>query len=461
MTTFYFYDLETSGINPRTQRIMQFAGQRTSLDLEPIGEPDDILIKLTPDILPEPEAILITGITPQRTQLEGVSEHEFLEHFEENIATADTIFIGFNTIRFDDEFMRFLHYRNLTDPYEWQWKDGRGRWDLLDVVRMTRALRPEGIKWPVGENGAKPNRLELITSLNGLEHTHAHNAMSDVIGSIEVAKLIKTMQPKLFSYLMSIRGKSSVVNLLSSRVPLVYTSGQYPAEYEKTTVIVPLGLDKEPGATLAFDLHTDPETWMNDEALRETEFPIKPVKHNKCPALAPLSVVDGASWSRIGLDPATVKNRAEFAFNNADKLIALYVPKYPRAEQSIAEIPMEKVDGSLYAGFISGSDKRQLDRIRKLPATELTDLEVTFEDLRLPGLLFLYRARQFPKSLLAEEREQWEKYLTHKLTELGEFDKFMNSLEELAKLDYLDADKRYILEELALYGQSVVPLDSF
>lgn len=440
---------------------MQFAGQRTSLDLETIGEPDDILIKLTPDILPEPEAILITGITPQRTQLEGISEHEFLEYFEENIATPDTIFIGFNTIRFDDEFMRFLHYRNLTDPYEWQWKDGRGRWDLLDVVRMTRALRPDGIKWPMGENGAKPNRLELITSLNGLEHTHAHNALSDVVGSIEVAKLIKTKQPKLFSYLLSVRDKNSVVNLLSTRVPLVYTSGQYPAEYEKTTVIMPLGPDKEPGTTLAFDLHTDPEIWMNDETLREKEFPIKPVKHNKCPALAPLSVVDEASWSRIGLDAATVKKRAEFVHLNSDKLASLYVPKYPRTEHSVADISLEKVDEALYAGFISATDKRQLERIRRLSANELTDLEVNFEDPRLPSLFFLYKARQFPKSLLAEEREQWERYLVHKLTELGEFEKFMASLEELAKLDYLDADKRYILEEMALYGQSVVPLDSF
>ena len=131
--------------------------------------------------MPDPDAILVTGITPQRTRAEGYSEKEFLEIFYESIAIEGTIFVGYNSIRFDDEFMRTLLYRNLYDPYEWQWQDGKSKWDLLDVVRMTRALRPEGIVWPFASNGAKANKLELITAVNNLEHTHAHNAMSDVI----------------------------------------------------------------------------------------------------------------------------------------------------------------------------------------------------------------------------------------------------------------------------------------
>src|SRR5258708_419153 len=140
-TTFFFYDLETSGFNPREARIMQFAGQRTTLDLEPIGPPVNIFIRLTPDILPDPDAILLTGITPQITVAKGQSEAVFLADFQATIATAGTIFVGYNNIRFDDEFMRFLQYRNMYDPYQWQWQDGRSRWDILDLVRMTRALR--------------------------------------------------------------------------------------------------------------------------------------------------------------------------------------------------------------------------------------------------------------------------------------------------------------------------------
>jgi exodeoxyribonuclease I len=173
MKTFYFYDLETSGFNPRTSRIMQFAGQRTNMDLEPIGEPNNILIKLTDDILPEPDAVLVTGITPQKTLSDGITEYDFLRIFDSEISINDTIFVGFNSVRFDDEFMRFTLYRNYYDSYEWQWKEGRSRWDLLDVARMTRALRPDGIEWPFDTNGKPSNQLGLLTSVNKLNHDNA------------------------------------------------------------------------------------------------------------------------------------------------------------------------------------------------------------------------------------------------------------------------------------------------
>ena len=138
--TFFFYDLETSGLNPRQDRIMQFAGQRTTLELEPIGEPYNILVKLNDDTLPNPDALMVTGITPQSTQADGYTEAEFAKLLMDEIFTEDTITVGFNNIRFDDEFIRAFFWRNFYDPYEWCWRDGRSRWDMLDVVRMTRAL---------------------------------------------------------------------------------------------------------------------------------------------------------------------------------------------------------------------------------------------------------------------------------------------------------------------------------
>src|SRR5690606_4286428 len=173
----------------------------------------------------------------QKTIQEGITEAEFLKVFSNEIATPETIFVGFNTIRFDDEFMRFLLYRNFYDAYEWQWSDKRSRWDLLDLVRMTRALRPEGIKWPVGSDGKPTNRLELLTSLNGLNHQNAHDALSDVMASIDVAKMIKGKQPKLFEYLLNIRDKKKVEVLANSGQPFIYTSGKYANEFEKTTMV--------------------------------------------------------------------------------------------------------------------------------------------------------------------------------------------------------------------------------
>ncbi|MEK7153130.1 MAG: exodeoxyribonuclease I, partial [Patescibacteria group bacterium] len=198
--SFFFYDLETSGFGSREARIMQFAGQRTDMQLNPIGEPANVFIRLTEDILPDPDAVLVTGITPQAAIADGITEAEFLKLFTEDIAVPYTIFVGFNTVRFDDEFVRCLHYRNFYDPYEWQWQDGRSRWDLLDLVRMTRALRPEGIEWPFDIKGNPTNRLELLTALNKLEHEHAHDALSDVEATIAVARLVRNKQEKLFDF---------------------------------------------------------------------------------------------------------------------------------------------------------------------------------------------------------------------------------------------------------------------
>ncbi|HEX7368235.1 MAG TPA: exodeoxyribonuclease I, partial [Candidatus Saccharimonadales bacterium] len=257
-SSFFFYDLETTGIRSRECRIMQFAGQRADMDLNPVGEPFNILVKLTPDVLPDPGAVLLTGITPQKTLDEGITEAEFLKIFERDIATPDTVFVGYNNVRFDDDFMRCTLYRNFYDPYEWHWKDGRSRWDLLDLVRMTRALRPEGIQWPLSGDGKPTNRLELLTKLNGLDHAQAHDALSDVLATIAVAKLIKGKQPQLFKKLLGLRGKKAVQAFLKENKTFVYTSGKYDNQYEKTTVVQLLqaGSDKE--GALVYDLRYDP-----------------------------------------------------------------------------------------------------------------------------------------------------------------------------------------------------------
>ncbi len=464
-TTLYFYDLETSGIDARTQRIVQFAGQRVDLSLQNIGDPDDFLLQLTPDILPEPEAVLVTGITPQRTRADGITEREFLEYFHKSIATPGTIFVGFNTIRFDDEFMRALHYRNFYDPYEWQWKDGRSRWDLLDVVRMTRALRPDGIKWPFDSEGKPVNRLELLTSINGLEHEKAHNAMSDVVGSIELARLIRKNQPKLFDYLLSIRDKKSVEDLLNSDQPLVYSSGRLRSEFEKTSIVWKIkSFSSENGQSLIYDLRYDPQRWIEDEEYRLENRALKIVKHNKCPALAPLGVVDNPSWTRIGLSKKEIEKNLAALKKYENEVLKFAVEIQPKYEATtMLEVPLEKVDEMIYNGFFNDNDRKLCNRIHEMPAEELTEFSPEFDDPRLPGLYFLYRARQFPKSLLAEDRGRWEAYLERKLLDgqPNQLTKFMERLGEIAKQDYLDADKRFILEELALYAQSVAPSDGY
>ena len=236
--TFYFYDLEASGFSPRHARIMQFGGQRTDMNLKPVGKPDNILVKLTNDILPDPGAILVHGMTPQKTLAEGMSEAEFLKYLTAQVFMEDTITVGYNNIRFDDEFMRFSLWRNFHDAYEWQWKNNCSRWDLIDMVRMTRALRPDGIKWPFAPDGKPTAGLELLAGINNLVQNKAHDALSDVHAAASIAVLIKAKQPKLFNYLLKMRDKKVVAPFVESREPFVYTSGRYSSEFLKNSAAV-------------------------------------------------------------------------------------------------------------------------------------------------------------------------------------------------------------------------------
>lgn len=467
--TFFFYDLETSGLNPREDRIMQFAGQRTDMALNPIGDGYNLLVKLNDDTLPSPEATLVTGITPQQTVADGYTEAEFAKILHEEICSEDTIMVGFNNIRFDDEFIRALFWRNFYDPYEWCWKDGRSRWDMLDVVRMTRALRPEGIEWPVDEAGRATNRLELITKLNGVDHFKAHDALSDVLATIAVAKLIRDKQPQLFDYLLKLRDKNEVKKLvnLDDKNPFVYTSGRYDAENEKTTVAFPLTSGRN-GNVVVYDLRYDPAPFIDmdqkqlgallfaawEERKKEgfTPLPVKELQYNRAPAVAQLNVLDkGDGWDRIDLDQATIEKH---------KSMLLSAPHFAENIRSLFEGRPEfkkspDAETQLYDGFIKdGKDKIRIEAVRNASPDELADFHPEFSDGRLAPLLLRYKARSFPGVLSEDEAIKWEQWRADRINR--QLPGFTKSLQKLAGTTS-DEAKMYILQELQLWAESIVP----
>lgn len=474
--SFFFYDLETSGFNPRKARIMQFAGQRTDLDLKPIGEPINVMIKMTPDVLPEPEAILVTGITPQMTIAEGLTEAEFLKLFNKEIVKPETIFVGFNSIRFDDEFIRFLNYRNFYDAYEWQWKDQTSRWDILDVVRMTRALKPDGIKWPFAPDGKPTNRLEYLSSINKLNHEAAHDALSDVMATIDVARLVKTKQPQLFDFLLSIRKKEKVREIVDSGKPFMYTAGKYSSAYLHTTAAVLLGRHAEQDYALVYDLRVDPgpflkmtvdqiiEAWQYTKDPDAIRLPVKTLKYNRCPAILPGVVKDQETLKRLDLDLEAVGKNLISIKKNGKKFVeklfdAVKVMDDKRAKEQVSLVDNElTVDSRLYDGFVDGLDKSTMMSVRNADPYELTDKN-KFKDSRLNSLLPLYKARNYPKSLNNDEQFKWEAFCRLQLFDGGQNSKaakYFEKLEELSKTK-LTPKQKYIVEELHLYGQSVIP----
>jgi exodeoxyribonuclease-1 len=475
--SFFFYDLETSGFSAKNQRIMQFAGQRTDLELRPVGEPVNILIKITDDILPDVDAVLLTGITPQQTIMDGITEAEFLREFTDNVATPGTVFLGYNTIRFDDEFMRCLHYRNFYDPYEWQWQDSRSKWDMLDVVRMTRALRPEGIEWPFDMHGKPTNRLELLTALNKLDHEHAHDALSDVEATINVARLIRNKQTKLFDYLFSMRDKKKIAGLVEADEPFVYTSGKYPAEFEKTAAVVRVCPHPgRQGSALVYDLRHDPTDWAGKtpEQLAtawkykkdsdEPRVPVKTLQYNHCPAVAPFGVLDEASQNRLHIDPAVIRKHWK-AIRQAPQLAdnlcqALDIMDKQRQDQASFLTIEDDVDGAIYNGFFGPEDKTAMQVVRAAAPDELSNLGLHFKDQRLESLLPLYKARNYPKHLSGEEREAWERFRSTRLMAGGKdskLAKYLARLQDVVAKGGLTGHQEYLIEELRLYAESIMP----
>jgi exodeoxyribonuclease-1 len=473
MTTLYWHDYETSGIDPRYDRPMQFAGVRTDEDLNVIGDPLMVYCKPSGDYLPHPQASLITGITPQHAEKEGVVEAEFIKLIHQELAEPGTCGVGYNSLRFDDEFTRFTLFRNFYDAYAREWQNGCSRWDIIDMVRLTRALRPEGINWPDHDDGKPSFRLEHLTAANDIEQIGAHDALVDVYATIEIAKLIKEKQPKLYDYVFEHRGKNAVAPLLNirERTPVIHTSRMYPSEYCGTALVVPLAKDPtNNNGIIVYDLRHDPSDLiaLDADTLRERLFTatrdlpegvtrpaIKTIHINKCPVVVPENTLNDAAAQRLSIDRE--QHYQHLAMLNAagdltEKLNQIF--KKPDYEQ------VDDTDASLYSGgFFSGSDKRMMDMVREADAGMLKTLTIPFEDHRLDEMLFRYRARNWPKSLSEEEQEQWQQYRQQRLNS-DENDQILNLNDFFAAIDEsrqteLTDSQIQVLEQLEAYGNEV------
>ncbi len=469
--TFFWHDYETFGRVPRRDRPAQFAGVRTDAELHEIGEPVMWHCQPAPDTLPDPESCLLTGILPQHCLEKGLPEHAFAAAIEAQLALPGTVGVGYNSIRFDDEVTRFLFWRCLMDPYAREWQNQCGRWDLLDVVRCTWALRPEGITWPVHEDGRPSFKLEHLTAANGLSHEAAHDALSDVRATIALARLIKQKNPRLWDFCLQLRGKQTVRDQIGIGRPFVHLSGMYPVERGCLAVVWPLAPHPtNRNELIVWDLSQDPAqlegldadtlrlrlfTRQDDLPEGMTRLPVKTLHVNKSPIVIGNLKTLGAAAERWQLDLPLALRHAEHAARVAPLVEPLWAQVFARPG---ANTPLD-VDEDLYGGFLSPDDRRQLDRLRALSPQALAARRPAFEDPRLEELLFRYRARNFPDTLDEEEQHRWQEHRSARLhdgaggsTTLAAFFERIDELAESA-----DDRQQALLEALYDYAEGIAP----
>ena len=474
--TILWHDYETWGISPKFDKPSQFAGIRTDVDLNIIGEPEMFYCQPPQDYLPQPEACLVTGITPQKALREGLTEAEFADRIHGLFTQPNTCVAGYNSIRFDDEVTRYLLYRNFYDPYAREWQNGNSRWDIIDMVRACYALRPEGIEWPTVERDGEQVvsfRLELLTQANGISHEAAHDAMSDVYATIAMAKLIKEKQPKLYEFIFNLKNKKQVAELIDvyNMTPVVHTSSKVSSVHGCTSWFAPVCYHPiNKNAVIAIDLAQDPTplfelsseeikarlyTRYDDLAEDELPIPIKLIHLNKCPIIAPAKTLLPENAERLAIPRElcleNLKRLKQYT-ELRDKLTDVF------AESDFGDEPVE-AEFALYGGkFFSHSDKAQMDILHQLAPEQLGTHPFQFQDERLSTLLFSYRARNFPYTLDDGEQQKWQAHCQNRLQHgkkgLLSIDEFMIKIEDLAHQHEQNQAKMAVLKALYEYVQS-------
>lgn len=440
---FFFHDYETFGSDPRRDRPAQFAGLRTDMDLNPVGEPVVAYCKPPRDALPQILACMVTGITPQHCEREGVSEAEFAAIVHAALSEPNTCGVGYNSIRFDDEVTRHLLFRNFFEPYAREWEHGNSRWDIIDLARLCYALRPDGVTWPAGTARPVSFALADLSAANRLEHAHAHDALSDVHATLALARLLRRAQPRLFDWYLGLRDKRKALSLLdwATMAPVLHVSSRYAAERGCIAMVAPIApLPDQANAVVVYDLSEDPRPLIDGDidAVRDRVFtaradlpedvpriPLKLVRTNRAPALAPLSTLAGVDLARIRLDPERCEQhrqqllRAEGLAEKVRQVFAM------PAREAVAE----DADSALYSGgFIADADRALARRVRATPPEDLAQLHPRFRDARYTELYWRYRARNWPHTLSDDEQQRWR---AHCAARLGGIDAYRTEISRM------------------------------
>ena len=461
--SYLWHDYETWGVNPKRDQTSQYAAIRTDRDLNYIDVPTNIYCKPSPNRLPNPIAVAVTKLSPLYCEEHGLPEYEFFSHVREEMTVPGTCQVAYNGINFDREVTRFGFYRNLFSPYEHEFANDNSVWDIVMLGAMIRAIRPDGINWPTNNEGRPSIKLEHLAPANNITQENAHCAQDDVKATVEWARLLKKSQPQTWDFLFKYKHKKQLKKYIQLGKPYILTNMGFGLEYQYTAPIVPLFyLRNEPDSLICINLREDSE-WIKKEdssELRRLLYstkaeleesgkrrpPLVKIKLAKCPAIAPIKVVNSESIAnRVKIDVDDASRKASSTFR--DKALITKVEDIYSIDASYE--PITLVEEQLYGfNFFDKADNIRIKEIHSNGIQFGLSKIIEWKDERINKLLFRIIAKSFPHQLSDEHLKSWKKQC---LTEISENDDDNPNFENFKKMAVETIDDESLREEYITY----------
>lgn len=245
----FWYDTETTGLKEDEgvhPQILEHGYIITDLDFNEV-ERGEIYMKPRTDINPTPKAFAVTRLDIDKLERIGMTEYEGMRKIQNLMSKyPKTAISGYNTITYDDEIVRFSLYRNMLRPYDHEnaFQNGNGRFDGYGLIQMVYAFKPDTLVWPVREDGTHSLKLEDLTEANGVTHSQAHSALSDVEATVALLKIVKDKEPELFHYYLWLSDKTNAQGLTNQHDVVFQTSTFFGKECKMTKPVYPMIADR-------------------------------------------------------------------------------------------------------------------------------------------------------------------------------------------------------------------------
>jgi exodeoxyribonuclease-1 len=405
---FVFYDLETTGADKRFDQILQFAAVLTDDDLNVVDQ-FEIRSRLLPHIVPSPGAMMVTGVRVNQLVDPSIPSHfEMCTKIHQVLSDwSPATMVGYNSLRFDEEFLRQAFYASLLPIYLTN-TAGNSRLDALTLVLATRAFRPEALNWPLDEDGKIRFKLDRLAPVNGFAHDNAHDALADVRATIHLTRLIKERAPDVWAAGMAYRTKAAATAYVEREK--VFVASRLRAAIQTSTLVTALAANpNQPSEVFVFDLQFDPAllTTMPEDELTEliagTPRPVTSIRLNTCPLFMPVEAV-GSLAVGYALGMEELLRRATLVTGDAglrQRLIKVALA----GRTPFAESP--HVEDQIYAGFYNRTDQALIDEFHKSDWIRRFELARLFADQRLRTLARRLVYCEAPSVVPAKDRERY------------------------------------------------------